>query len=314
MNKDTLLQVSQIVSHASCPDGIGAAMICTAAYVIGGMSPPSTYFVHHGTRKHEDIQARPRQLFVDMTPPKGRWEEWKGLSPIVLDHHESSMHIVQSLGGVYGSSDQSGTMLAFENVMLPLVGETFGDIDSWRHFAYLCMVRDTWKAASPDWLEACSLAHALLLYGQEWGISSAVTGKLPLEELMHVGHRMYEKILRQSKGVIRNSIRRDVAAGGRSLKVAFFNHADGGTMSDLANLVISEMPCDIVVGYFHTNEDDIFQCVVSVRTNGCASASELARSFGGGGHAKAAGFRVPGNILPRELMDVIVERIATQQQ
>ena len=37
MNKDRLLQASEIVSHANCPDGIGAAMICTAAYVKGGI-------------------------------------------------------------------------------------------------------------------------------------------------------------------------------------------------------------------------------------------------------------------------------------
>lgn len=306
-SKDSLLQVSQIVSHAACPDGIGAAMIATAAYVAAGMSPPPTYFVQYGTKSHENLQARPKQLFVDITPPKTRWEDWRGLSPIVLDHHDSAMHVTHSLGGIYGDTDHSGAMLAFEQVLLPLAGESMSsdDLDSWKRFAHLCMTRDTWKSASPDWADACSLAHALLLQGQEWGVGAAVAGKFPFSELMGIGRKIYEKILRQSKGVAKNSVSRAVNIGDRKILIAFFNHADGGTVSDIAHHVMDEMPCDAVVGYFYTYEDGGLKCVCSVRTNGCFSASDMARSLGGGGHPKAAGFRLSGNQAPSGVVEAV---------
>ena len=309
MNKDALLQVSEIVSHSSCPDGMGAAMMCTAAYVAGGMNPPPTYFVQYDTRAHNEMKAKPRQLFVDITPPKARWEEWKGLSPIVLDHHESAMHVVQSLNGVYGGPEQSGTVLAFENVMVPLVGDSVDP--AWKWFSHLCMIRDTWKTASSNWMEACALAHALLLNGQEWAVHVATTGKLPFDELMNVGMKMHAKIMRQAKGVVRNSMKHVLKIGGRDVNIVFFNHAEGGTMSDIAHYVMEQVPCDVVIGYFYVHEDDNIRCVASVRTNGVISASELARSFEGGGHAKAAGFRIPGGPSPKQVMDMISERITS---
>jgi len=314
ITKDALVQVSEIVSHASCPDGIGAAMIATAAYVSTGMRPPPTNFVQYGTRAHDDMVSHPRQLFLDITPPKGRWEEWRGLSPIVLDHHESAMHVVQGLNGVYGDSDHSGAMLAFANVMVPLVSMPSEEFEAWQRFAHLCMVRDTWKTASPDWAEACALAHALLLQGQRWGVNAAIVGKLPLAELLNLGRKLHDKIMRQSKGVVRNSLRRNLSIGSRDVKLAIFNHADGGTVSDIAHYVMDEMPCDIVVAYFYVYEDDDTRCVVSVRSNGAISASDLARSFGGGGQSKAAGFRIAGDMSPNSIIQVVTKRIAELNQ
>lgn len=308
MNKDRLLQASEIVSHANCPDGIGAAMICTAAYVRGGMNPPPVNFVQYDTKWHEEIAARPRQIFVDITPPKARWEEWKGLSPVVFDHHETVQHIVNGLGGQFGGPDESGSMLALEHVMIPLAGDV-ADLDLWRRFAHLCMVRDTWKTASPDWPEACALAYALLLNGQKWAVAAASTGNLQLEELMPMGRKMYDKVLRQAKGVIRSSAKYDVVIGSRTVRMAFFNHADGGNVSDIAHFVMDEMPCDAVVGYFYLHENGGSRCVMSVRTNGSFSAGDLAASFNGGGHGKSAGFRLDGDLSPESAMRMVMQRI-----
>lgn len=311
MNKDTLLQVSEIVSHAGCPDGIGAAMICTAAYSIGGMSPPPTHFVQYDTKQHSDLVARPKQLFADITPPKDRWEEWRGLSPVVLDHHETVAHVVSGLGGVYGSQDESGSMLAYSHVMLPLVGDKMsqGDLEAWKRFSHLCMTRDTWKTASPDWPEACALASALLLYGQKWSVLAASSGQLPMEELLSIGRRVYDKTIRQAKSIARSSIKFDVLMENKTVRVAFFNHSGGGQLSDIAHYIMEEDSCDVVVGYFYAHEDGDMRAVVSIRNNGCFSAANVAESFGGGGHGKAAGFRILGDLSPGGIMKMVVDRM-----
>ena len=314
IDKNKLLQVSEIISHASCPDGTGAAMICTAAYVMGGMKPPPVSFVKYDTHSHDDLEARPLQMFVDITPPKKRWEEWRGLSPIILDHHGTVEHIVHSLDGVYGNTDYSGAMLAFENVMAPLAEGVMSDeqFSSWKRFAHLCMIRDTWKSASPDWEEACALAHALLLYGHKWAISAATIGVLPMEELRHIGSKLYDKIIRQAKGIIRNSTKKTlVTHDNKEITIVFFNLGAGMTISDIAHEIMDKMPCDAVMGFFFTEEDGEFQCVISARSNKKISVSSLAESFGGGGHSQAAGFRIREEMSPIQIIEMISGRIAT---
>ncbi len=312
MNRDALLQVSEIVSHSGCPDGIGAAMVCTAAYVAMGVQPPPTNFILYSTKSHTDLTVRPRQLFIDITPPKDRWEEWKGSSPIVLDHHETVSHIIDGLNGIYGGPDESGTMLVYSNIMLPLVGDKISpeDLTTWERFTHLCMVRDTWKDTSPDWYEACALSHALLLYGQKWALNMANTGKVPpMKELLFIGEKLYDKVLRASKSFTRSSVKYDIIIGDKTTRIAFFNLSERGSMSDIAHCIMNDMLYDAVVGYFYLHEDEDMRTIVSVRTNGCFSASDLAKSFGGGGHGKAAGFRLLGDLSPNTVMMTTMKRI-----
>jgi oligoribonuclease NrnB/cAMP/cGMP phosphodiesterase (DHH superfamily) len=250
---------------------------------------------------------------VDITPPKGRWEEWLGLSPTVLDHHETVMYVVNSLNGKYGDSDHSGAMLAFENVMVPLANGLAQkqSLEFWEKLAHLCMVRDTWKTASPDWDSACALAHALLLYGQEWGVSVAIADKVPFDELLLIGAKIHDNIRRQSKSIAKNSPRRSVEIDGSQAVVTFFNHANGGTMSDIAHFVMDMAPCNAAISYFFTYDDGEIRNVMSVRTDGCFSARKLAESFGGGGHNKAAGFTILGEYSPNQIVETVVERIST---
>jgi nanoRNase/pAp phosphatase (c-di-AMP/oligoRNAs hydrolase) len=309
MNEQDLLKVNEIVSHANCPDGIGAAMIIKAAYLMSGFDSPPVQFVQYGTKKHEELKAKSGQLFVDITPPKERWEEWKGLSPIVLDHHESVMHIVHSLNGVYGDSDHSGAMLAFENVMAPLVKDS-EDLSDWKEFAYLCMIRDTWKSSSPFWEKATSLAHALILYGQNWAMEKiSETSEPPLPELLELGDKLKDKIIRQAKSILYNTEKTILKLSQDDADMIFVNHADGGSFSDLAHHLMDLSSCSAVVGYFYSYDGNKFNLVCSVRTNGVFSASELARSFGGGGHPRAAGFKLDGSLSPLEAKYQICSRI-----
>lgn len=218
-------------------------------------------------------------------------------------------HVVQGLSGVYGAPDKSGAQLAFEHVMLPLVGRGT-HTDAWQEFARLCAIRDLWKTASPDWGKACGLAHGLLLFGSEKVLELVSKSQGPdFGEVMHVGGMIYEKILRQGKAVAKSSLKVSVN-GSNTADVIIFNHADGGTMSDVAHVIMDTTMCSVVLGYFYSYDfDGTQQCVVSVRTNGNVSASALASAFGGGGHPKAAGFRICGDVSPQSVMKLVVQQI-----
>lgn len=306
ITKDALLKVSEIICHANCPDGIGAAVICAAAYAKVGLKP-DIKFIQYGTRAFAELEAKANQMFVDITPPRERWEEWKGMSPTVLDHHETARYVVEGLGGIYGGFDESGSMLAFENVMLRMSSLDSAEHDLWKRFAHLCMVRDTWKESHPDWAEASALAHALLLHGHDLAESASMT-PLALCDLLTIGQKLYGRICRAASRISKHCRRQEISLPDGMARVAIFNYGINDSISDMANIVLNDS-FDMAIGYFYTYEDNKMQCVVSLRTKNRISAAVLAQSFGGGGHARAAGFHVDGSIPPEAILSMVISKL-----
>lgn len=311
IEKSKLSKVSEIITHAACPDGTGAAIVCRAAFRAAGLGCPEVKFVQYDTSKHEDLDPKPGQLFVDITPPRSRWEEWRGLDPIVLDHHETAMHVVDGLGGKYGgNTEESGTMLAFKHVMMPLAGNmTKMDLDKWEEFALLCMVRDLWKTGHERWDDACAVAHALLTLPREMFLDTDID--LGDSGFMSIGRAIYKRILIHAEKVWKGAIVEDVCSSGSSnpIKVAFFNIGKDG-MSDTAHVILDK-GVDVAAGYFYLMNQGSLHCTVSLRGNGLVRVSDVARSFGGGGHPNAAGFRIPEaeGISPQNVFDMLKGRL-----
>jgi len=305
---ERLKQVTEVYFHESCPDGTASAMICAAAFHSFGIKPKFQN-IQYDTDRMDKLEPRPGQLFVDITPPKKRWEEWKAVNPIVLDHHETAKHITEGLGGVYATNHaHSGAMLAFEEVMLAsLVGNEAPEgsdlppsklhkslvINNWGTFAHLAMIRDTWKKDSPHWREACALAYALLFDGSLSFIEKTLehgANSLVLPELIDLGMKIVEANERRVEKVCKTVHHETFLSRGTEYKAAFFNCTEK-LISDIANELINQ-GADIAVGYFWIEEDGQDKVSISVRTNGKISASKIATLRGGGGHERASGFRI----------------------
>lgn len=284
-DEEKLLKVTDVFFHASCPDGTAAAMIIAAAYANLERNV-EFHPIQYGTDKHATLVPGPGQLFVDITPPLSRWEEWREYEPIVLDHHETAKHVTEGLGGVYATNDShSGAMLAYEQVAIPLIGEN----DEWRRFAELAMIRDTWKKDHPSWVEAYAQAQALQLYGADL-IEQIYDRTFRHTQFAQVGKLLLDRVDRSVKKIARSAARMTVQIGGRQLTLATFNCTEK-IISDAADLLIEE-GADVAAGYFFLFEEGAQRAVVSVRTNGSVSARKVAEFLGGGGHDRAAGFRV----------------------
>jgi hypothetical protein len=188
---EQLMEVDSIRSHNFCPDGTASAMICLAAYGAVGKTP-DVRMVMYDTVDHSAASVEGRQLWVDITPPIARWQDWVGTGPIVLDHHETAKPVVEGLGGVYGGLDDSGASLAFKNVMRVLCRDR-DDIEKWAKFAHLAMVRDTWKDAHEDWEEGLAVGDALNFYTQKALFASASGGSLELNEIIRFGKVLMQK-------------------------------------------------------------------------------------------------------------------------
>jgi nanoRNase/pAp phosphatase (c-di-AMP/oligoRNAs hydrolase) len=76
-----------------------------------------------------------------------------------------------------------------------------------------------------------------------------------------------------------------------NLNVAILND---NHISDIAEILRNkeENHADLIVGFFYVPDGDTFKVVYSLRSNDVFDCSKYAKSNGGGGHVKAAGFTV----------------------
>lgn len=286
--REELLEVKNVYSHAFCPDGTSSAMICFAAFAAVGRSP-EVKFVTYDTVDHDGVPVEPGQLWVDITPPRKRWEEWKGGAAVVLDHHETAKEVVDGLGGIYGGLDDSGASLAFRNVMRVLCPDR-DDLEKWAKFAYLCMVRDTWKDTSPDWEEAGAVANALSFYTQKALLISASNGSLDLNEVIRFG----KVLIKKAEGKAFRLAETSTFVGSGGLKFGFFNCSER-LISETGHELLDKKGCDVAVGFFYSNEAGTTDLCVSFRSKkGGFPVNKLAEHFKGGGHQPAAACRLKG--------------------
>lgn len=290
---ERLKQVKQILYHQSCPDGTASAMICFAAFNALSMAPEFKA-VQYNTDELKRMEPLPGQLFVDITPPRDGWEKWKGTDVIVLDHHATSEHITKGLGGVYGENDKySGARLAYEHVMLPVASRvewnTNGkSVEFWNDFSKLAMVRDTWKDEHPAWDNACVQAYGLMALGSHEMLAQLRENRFDEGLITRLG----ERDLGRAKFVASKAARYEVPCKklGRPAVISIINCTENRLISDACHDLLKS-GTDVAVSYFMTFQDNSVEMIVSLRTKE-PWAGKMAELMGGGGHAKASGFKV----------------------
>lgn len=329
---ERLREVKQVVYHQSCPDGTASALIClTALRLLHGSdwTDETVDFksVQYKTDFFENkFEPRPGQLFVDITPPRAKWETWKDVNPIVLDHHESVKEITEGLGGTFGENrdGMSGARLAYEHVLVPvtkwlceylsperdshnvILSDCNVALNTWGEFSRLAAIRDTWQDKDPDFERASVQAYGLMTLGSRDLLKQHREHKLDFGLITRLG----EQQLGRAKFAADHARRYEIPFPrlGRPAVLYVFNCTEKALISDACHILLNN-GADVAASYFLTHQVDGTKCVVSLRTNEPV-AGQVAKSLGGGGHDKASGFGLDaGESLS---MDVIASVLAAQ--
>lgn len=311
---ERLKKVRQVIGHKSCPDGTAAAMICARALTELG-ADFRVKFVQYDTKEHHELEAGPGQLFVDITPPVERWQEWVEHDPIVLDHHDTAEVATVGLHGVYGYPEESGATLAFKHVMRPVRaalakeppgesvrhGSQYGE---WERFAHLARIRDTWQEKHPDFETGCGLSHGVMFYGSFDLVDAAREDRVDFKKIQEIGSSVYRKLMWKAKLYAETAHRFEVEKSGRTYRLGIFNCSEKAT-SEAAHILLNDHGCDVAAGYFMLIEDDKVCYSVSLRSHkeGGVLVNKMAEKNGGGGHPPSAGFRIT-DALGKSLQDV----------
>lgn len=291
---EKLQAVKNVVVHEACPDGLASAMILRACYPTAGIK-----FVQYDTRAHKELEAQPNTIFADFSPHPDRVDDFKRVESIVLDHHQTQKGVVASFGelGVFGDEATepgvSGAVLTFREVWLPLIGNGYDDgvmatmptakeRQTILDFATLAGIRDTWQTKSPRWQESCEQAAAMFFWPPD------VLLPVPpdkWEEKLSLGPLLLEKQLKRSKRNADNSFRFTTTKGTR---VAVF---EGTTSASDAAEYLGET-VDLAVGFDIFMQDGKPVMLWSIRSHTNFDCGTFCKAHGGGGHLRAAGFKL----------------------
>jgi hypothetical protein len=263
------------IYHGNCADGFGAAWV----------------FKRHADREHDfhpgvyqdappDCAGRDVYL-VDFSYKRAVVQEICKVAKrvVLIDHHKTAIEdlapliqsrTIESLTDV----NHSGAVLAWkwfngnEDGMPPLL----------RHIED----RDLWRFALPGTREIQANVFSHPYDFETWDKLMA----LPLGHL-EVGGAAIERKHHKDIAELVKVCRREMTIGGIVVPVASLPYT---LTSDAGHLMASEHPSRIGACYWDTPSGRVF----SLRsTDDGPDVSEIAKQYGGGGHAHASGFRVP---------------------
>lgn len=266
------------IYHANCADGFGAAWAVWMRYRSDGVE---FHAGAHGTQPPDctghDV------LLVDFSYKLPEMEQViaQAKTVTILDHHKTAQADIQPLleaGRVEGEfdMDRSGAAMAwdwcFPGEPRPSLIEHIQDRDLWRF--NLTGTRE--------------IGSVLFTYDQDFevwsGLAKALEEETSWKALYTTGLTLQRKHLKDVQQLV-EATRRSMVIGGETVPVANLPYMFA---SDAGNIMAEGQ--SFAACYFDTASGRKF----SLRSrDGGRDVSEIAVAYGGGGHARAAGFVMP---------------------
>jgi len=278
---------TKIYSHNDA-DGIASAMI--AKYVL---PQAKVQLIDYG-REHDALSVEQGLIFLDITPPPDRCQEFLDAGTIVLDHHKKREYIIRTFvdagQGAFADEDKdpgvSGALLAYQHLLVPL-NETLtqNQLNKVHEFARMVGIRDTWLKTHPAW----SVAQATCRVLEFMPLDHWLDGMVPVidHEQLNLGYTLVEKRMEEVKAAFKDAIVFTLDSG----------HQVGFVISDYKlSSDLGEYARQKGIGTFVTITPNTkaghLGARVSLRSNELDVGAIAASQTGGGGHTSASGFHI----------------------
>jgi len=275
-----------VIYHGNCADGFSAAWVCRRYFesVRTDLSRPLEVEYHPGVYQKEPPDVKGKIVYlVDFSYKRPVVEQMiKDADTVfILDHHKTAIEDLQGLEGLTSVFDleHSGAMITwnyfFPNKEPPMLLKHVEDRDLWK-----------FKLQGTREIQAALFSYEYTF--ENWDRLMDVEKHLD-EELSILGmYRQGQAIERKHFKDINELIKvlkRPMKVAGYTLNVVNLPY----TMSSDAGHILCEQGEPFGCCYYDKPEGREF----SLRSEGDkVDVSVIARSYGGGGHKNAAGFRV----------------------
>ena len=197
----------------------------------------------------------------------------------VIDHHETAMRDLEHLSYAIFDMSKSGARLSWEyfhpNTPAPMIVKLVEDRDLWKFTLEDTKAFDAGMRSTGKYKD--------IKYWVEVHRNPSL-----LEQLIHDGRLLVKDLESRVNSFVKNPSKyKLVDIDGH--KVAVYNTTDN--LSELGNAFNTTLDIDYSISYFFTNEGEL---VLSYRgKKGHVHVGDLCKKLGGGGHAAAAGVKLP---------------------
>ena len=258
-----------IITHANCSDGFTAAW---AAYVPGD----DVIYASYGDPVPDGLEDK-AVVILDFSYPRETLEALhaKCSSLLVLDHHKTAQADLAGLPYCQFDMARSGAKMAWDHFRTgpSVLVDYVQDRDLWRHaLPYTREINACLRWTDRSFERWDELHHLLLMKDGVAGLARA--GHLTLDLI----RRITEESAKHP-GVVTLPDGKRIAVINRGLLFA----------SELGSYLVKRYDVDAAAIWNQGPDGTYF---FSLRSDGKLDCSGLAKAFGGGGHAGAAGFRI----------------------
>lgn len=275
-----------VIYHGRCADGTCAAW-CADLYFRGMEDVEVEYYPakHNTPPPYKRIERADRTYILDFCYPREELVRINKLTDLqVIDHHISAQAECHGLDFCEFDMDRSGAGMSWDHF--------FPGVERPWHVDYV-ETRDIWTWKWPN-------AKAALAYLDTLPIGFETFDKLHDRDIEHgecvqKGEAILAYIRQSNNETVMASMRQITfqSAIGIHFDIPVVNTTHFG-ISELLNSIADGH--DFVLGYFKRN-DGKYQYSARVSADSSFDVSKLAKSYGGGGHAKAAGFTLDREIV-----------------
>ena len=270
--------IDTVIYHADCSDGFGAAY---AAWKLLG-NRADYYACKHG-KPPPDVTDKVVAILdfsFDNATTKQMIEDAAGL--IVIDHHKSAMVELHDISNTIFDMTKSGAILSWE---------FFHPGKESPKFIEYIQDRDIWKWELPYSREFAAAFEMDPFDFEEFE-------KFEDDSVFDDAVKRGSYILAYSKSVVKKVCEKASTRKYKGLDVLVVNSCHW--ISEIGARLSTD--CDFAMIWYYDHDDKIIK--VSLRSfHDAVDVSELAKEFGGGGHRKAAGFQMPGDMRVDEVFD-----------
>ena len=286
MGKPNPNEVEMVLYHANCSDGFGAAWAAwkllgsKAKYIAckHGSPPPDVTGKNVAICDFSFNNATTKKMIQDAN------------SLVILDHHKSAVVELHDISEAIFDMNHSGAVITWK---------FFHPGKEPPKLLKLIEDRDLWK-----W--EVSYSKEFSAYFDMVPFEFEEFSKFEDESVVESAMKQGAIILAYSKTVVKkiaDKAKRRVFNGKRAYVVN-----SSHWMSEIGARLAPD--CDVAVIWFYDHEQRNIK--VSLRAHhDNIDVSEFAKEYGGGGHAKAAGFSLPGDTVVDDLFDIVEEKVDT---